>query len=152
MKKISISDINLKNENDDLDDLTKMNYQNEPSILNSIKIRYARSVIYTYLGVALISVNPFQKMKELYSAGQCEKYRNRSKTEKPPYLFAISDNTYSCMIDQNMNQSIIISGESGAGKTMSAKYIMRYLGSIDSGFKTSNLSNIEGKYWQLILF
>ena len=116
-----------------IDDLTALSYLNEPAVLHAIKERYANHNIYTYSGIVLIAANPFAKVDELYSQDMITKYATAgsNKHELEPHLFAIADEAYSKMINENKNQTIVVSGESGAGKTVSAKYIMRYFASIE---------------------
>ncbi|GMM55850.1 myosin 4 [Maudiozyma humilis] len=116
-----------------IDDLTALSYLNEPAVLHAIKERYASHNIYTYSGIVLIAANPFAKVDELYSQEMISKYASAgaNKHELEPHLFAIADEAYSKMINESKNQTIVVSGESGAGKTVSAKYIMRYFASIE---------------------
>ncbi|GAA5810824.1 hypothetical protein MFLAVUS_004251 [Mucor flavus] len=112
------------------DDLTNLSYLNEPSVLNTIKTRYEEKNIYTYSGIVLIATNPFARVP-LYEPEIIQKYSGSRRGDLEPHLFAISEDAYRCMIRDNTNQTIIVSGESGAGKTVSAKYIMRYFATAD---------------------
>lgn len=125
---------------DYLDDLTQMTYLNEPSIVHTLKKRYFQDSIYTYSGLVLIAINPFKNLP-IYDAQVMLSYMGHSSNELEPHLFAIAESAYRCMTRSDpsssyskhaQNQSIIISGESGSGKTESAKYIMRYLASIQT--------------------
>ncbi|KAI8980265.1 P-loop containing nucleoside triphosphate hydrolase protein [Pilobolus umbonatus] len=112
------------------DDLTSLSYLNEPSVLNTIKTRYDERNIYTYSGIVLIATNPFARVP-LYEPEIIQKYSGSRRGDLEPHLFAIAEDAYRCMIRDNKNQTIIVSGESGAGKTVSAKYIMRYFATAD---------------------
>ncbi|KAI7905951.1 P-loop containing nucleoside triphosphate hydrolase protein [Cokeromyces recurvatus] len=112
------------------DDLTNLSYLNEPSVLNSIRTRYMQHLIYTYSGIVLIAVNPFDRVS-LYEPDIIQQYSGKKRGELEPHLFAIAEDAYRCMIREKRNQTIVVSGESGAGKTVSAKYIMRYFATAD---------------------
>ncbi|KAI9264361.1 P-loop containing nucleoside triphosphate hydrolase protein [Phascolomyces articulosus] len=112
------------------DDLTNLSHLNEPSVLHTIKIRYGKRQIYTYSGIVLIATNPFDRVR-LYEPDIIQQYSGRRRGELEPHLFAIAEDAYRCMIREQSNQTIIVSGESGAGKTVSAKYIMRYFATAD---------------------
>ena len=87
-------------------------------------------LLYTYSGIVLIAVNPFDRVA-LYEPDIVQQYSGRRRGELEPHLFAISEDAYRCMIREQTNQTIVVSGESGAGKTVSAKYIMRYFATAD---------------------
>jgi myosin-5 len=106
------------------DDLTTLSYLHEAALLNSVKVRYAQETIYTYSGLVLIAMNPFRRLN-IYTPEIMRQYAGRPRHELEPHLFAIAEEAYRKMIIDKQNQSIIVSGESGAGKTMSAKFVMR---------------------------
>ena len=112
------------------DDLTNLSYLNEPAVLHTILNRYSQRLIYTYSGIVLIAVNPFYALS-LYSPEIIQAYSGKRKGELEPHLFAIAEDAYRCMIRDNKDQTIVVSGESGAGKTVSAKYIMRYFATVE---------------------
>ncbi|RKP37203.1 myosin-2 [Dimargaris cristalligena] len=112
-----------------IDDLTHLSHLHEPAVLHNIRTRYAQHNIYTYSGIVLIAVNPFQRVS-LYSQDIIEAYSGKSRGELEPHLFAIAEDAFQGMLREGRDQTIIVSGESGAGKTVSAKYIMRYLASV----------------------
>jgi myosin-5 len=113
-----------------------------------VRIRYLQEVIYTYSGLVLIAMNPFRKMN-IYTPEIMRQYCGRSRHELEPHLFAIAEESYRRMIDFDQNQSIIVSGESGAGKTQSAKYVMRYFAVVEhltnSESRQTSLSDINEK-------
>lgn len=112
------------------DDLGNLSFINEPSVLYTIRERYSQLSIYTYSGIVLIAVNPFQNVA-LYSQDIVQAYSGRKRGEMQPHLFAIAEDAYRCMLRDRENQTIVVSGESGAGKTVSAKYIMRYFATVE---------------------
>ncbi|EIE80995.1 hypothetical protein G6F46_000788 [Rhizopus delemar] len=120
------------------DDLTNLSYLNEPSVLNTIKTRYMQHLIYTYSGIVLIAVNPFDRVS-LYEPDIVQQYSGKRRGELEPHLFAISEEAYRCMIREQKNQTIVVSGESGAGKTVSAKFIMRYFATADDQESTGKV-------------
>lgn len=113
-----------------IDDLTLLSHLHEPAVLHNVKIRYNQQQIYTYSGIVLIALNPFQSLP-IYTPDIMRAYSGKRRGELEPHLFAIAEEAYRNMLRENRNQSIIVSGESGAGKTQSAKYIMRYFATID---------------------
>lgn len=133
----------MRNQAENVEDLTTLSHLNEPSVLNVIKMRYSQFNIYTYSGIVLIAVNPFQRNDELYSNYRIKRYANTRRGDEEPHLFAIAEEAYRCMINRKQNQSIVVSGESGAGKTVSAKYIMRYFATVDSDENQHDMSEIE---------
>ncbi|KAG5437184.1 hypothetical protein PCANB_001161 [Pneumocystis canis] len=99
-------------------------------LLHTIKMRYSQLQIYTYSGIVLVAMNPFQNIS-LYSNDIVQAYSGKNRGELEPHIFAIAEDSYRCMIRDSMNQTIVVSGESGAGKTVSAKYIMRYFATVE---------------------
>lgn len=115
------------------EDLTSLSYLNEPAVLHAIKQRYSQLNIYTYSGIVLIATNPFDRIDQLYSQDMVQAYAGKNRGEMEPHLFAIAEEAFRLMKTNSQNQTIIVSGESGAGKTVSAKYIMRYFASVEEG-------------------
>lgn len=115
---------------DGVDDLMQLSYLHEPSVLYNLQYRYEEDMIYTKAGPVLVAVNPFKSVK-LYGPDYVEAYRKKSITS--PHVYAIADTAIREMIRDEVNQSIIISGESGAGKTETAKIAMQYLASLGGG-------------------
>ncbi|KDO73638.1 hypothetical protein CISIN_1g0004672mg, partial [Citrus sinensis] len=110
-----------------VDDMTKLTYLNEPGVLYNLERRYALNDIYTYTGSILIAVNPFTKLPHLYNVHMMEQYKGAPFGELSPHVFAVADASYRAMISEHQSQSILVSGESGAGKTETTKLIMQYL-------------------------
>ncbi|XP_054709607.1 unconventional myosin-VI-like [Uloborus diversus] len=111
----------------DVDDNCSLMHLNEATLLNNICLRYNRDQIYTYVANILIAVNPYFEIKNLYSSETISKYQGKSLGVLSPHIFAIGDKAFRDMRALKSSQSIIVSGESGAGKTESTKYILRYL-------------------------
>lgn len=127
------------------EDLTSLSYLNEPAVLHAIKVRYSQLNIYTYSGIVLIATNPFQKVDQLYSQDIVQAYAGKTRGELDPHLFAIAEDAYRCMKRDGENQTIVVSGESGAGKTVSAKYIMRYFASVEEESELEHKVGTEHK-------
>ncbi|VDM38336.1 unnamed protein product [Toxocara canis] len=111
----------------DVDDNCSLMYLNEATLLNNCRQRYLRRQFYTYVANILIAINPYEPISDLYEVEAMETYRGKSIGTLPPHIFAIADNCYRDMLRLHQSQSIIVSGESGAGKTESQKQILRYL-------------------------
>lgn len=111
----------------DVEDNCALMYLNEATLLNNIRTRYFKDRIYTYVANILIAVNPYYEVKDLYSPRTIKAYQGKSLGETPPHVFAIADKSFRDMKVLKQSQSIIVSGESGAGKTESTKYLLRYL-------------------------
>ncbi|KAJ3670273.1 hypothetical protein LUZ60_010597 [Juncus effusus] len=109
---------------DGVDDLIQLSYLNEPSVLHNLRFRFLRDLIYTKAGPILVAMNPFKPVP-LYGNNFISAYRE--KLMDAPHVYAIADSAFNEMMLDGINQSIIISGESGAGKTETAKIAMQYL-------------------------
>lgn len=114
-------------DNKDVDDNCALMYLNEATLLNNVRLRYMKDSIYTYVASILIALNPYREMPALYSSQTIKSYMGKSLGVMPPHVFAIADKAYRDMRVAKTSQSIIVSGESGAGKTESTKYILKYL-------------------------
>ncbi|XP_076340822.1 unconventional myosin-VIIa ck isoform X2 [Tachypleus tridentatus] len=112
-----------------VEDMISLGDLHEAGILRNLLIRYNENLIYTYTGSILVAVNPYQILP-IYTAEQIKLYKDRKIGELPPHIFAIGDNSYHSMKRYQQDQCIIISGESGAGKTESTKLILQYLAAI----------------------
>lgn len=111
----------------DVEDNCELMFLNEATLLNNILTRYKKNKIYTYVANILLAVNPYEDIADLYSSNTIKKYQGKSLGELPPHVFAIADKAFRDMKSLKQSQSIIVSGESGAGKTESTKYILKYL-------------------------
>ncbi|KAG5533006.1 hypothetical protein RHGRI_027295 [Rhododendron griersonianum] len=110
-----------------VDDMTKLSYLHEPGVLQNLKSRYELNEIYTYTGNILIAINPFQRLPHLYDAHMMQQYKGAPFGELSPHVFAVADVAYRAMINEGKSNSILVSGESGAGKTETTKMLMQYL-------------------------
>uniref|UniRef100_A0A1J3EUI7 Myosin-2 n=1 Tax=Noccaea caerulescens TaxID=107243 RepID=A0A1J3EUI7_NOCCA len=113
-----------------VEDLIQLSYLNEPSVLYNLRVRYSQDVIYSKAGPVLIAVNPFKNV-EIYGNDFISAYQK--KAVDAPHVYAVADAAYDEMMREEKNQSIIISGESGAGKTETAKFAMQYLAALGGG-------------------
>uniref|UniRef100_A0A0E0EXD4 Myosin motor domain-containing protein n=1 Tax=Oryza meridionalis TaxID=40149 RepID=A0A0E0EXD4_9ORYZ len=155
-----------------VDDMTKLVYLHEPGVLCNLARRYGFNEIYnstgkpsvpgallcpiakiasfisfsekgaTYTGRILIAVNPFAKLPHLYDMHMMEQYRGVQFGELSPHVFAVTDASYRAMVSEDRSQSILVSGESGAGKTETTKLIMRYLTFV-GGRSTGDIRSVE---------
>ncbi|XP_031425450.1 unconventional myosin-Va isoform X2 [Clupea harengus] len=123
-------------------DLTALSYLHEPAILHNLKVRFIDSkLIYTYCGIVLVAINPYESLP-IYGSDIINAYSGQNMGDMDPHIFAVGEEAYKQMARDERNQSIIVSGESGAGKTVSAKYAMRYFATV-SGSASEN--NVEEK-------
>uniref|UniRef100_A0A3B4EIH4 Osteoclast-stimulating factor 1 n=1 Tax=Pygocentrus nattereri TaxID=42514 RepID=A0A3B4EIH4_PYGNA len=149
-----------------VDDMVLLSKINEEAITDNLKKRYMDDYIFTYIGAVLISVNPFKQLP-YFTDREVELYQGAAQYENPPHIYALADNMYRNMMIDAENQCVIISGESGAGKTVAAKYIMSYVSKVSGGgpkvqgCKTlllfyisllanfSSVSRFHGKYFEI---
>ncbi|XP_076890093.1 myosin-1-like, partial [Bidens hawaiensis] len=115
---------------DGIDDLIQLSYLSEPSVLYNLQYRYDRDMIYSKAGPVLVAINPFKTIP-LYGDDYIEAYKRRKIDS--PHVYAIADSAIREMIRDEVNQAIVISGESGAGKTETAKIAMQYLAAVRGG-------------------
>uniref|UniRef100_A0A8C1V335 Unconventional myosin-VI n=1 Tax=Cyprinus carpio TaxID=7962 RepID=A0A8C1V335_CYPCA len=113
--------------NKHVEDNCSLMYLNEATLLNNVRVRYSKDKIYTFVANILIAVNPYFEISKLYSPESIKQYQGRSLGTLPPHVYAIADKAYRDMKVLKMSQSIIVSGESGAGKTENTKFVLRYL-------------------------
>uniref|UniRef100_A0A667ZA00 Myosin motor domain-containing protein n=1 Tax=Myripristis murdjan TaxID=586833 RepID=A0A667ZA00_9TELE len=114
---------------DKIEDMAMMTHLNEPAVLYNLKERFASWMIYTYSGLFCVVVNPY-KWLPVYDAVVVQAYRGKKRIEAPPHIFSISDNAYQFMLTDRENQSVLITGESGAGKTVNTKRVIQYFATI----------------------
>ncbi|XP_063701487.1 myosin heavy chain, non-muscle isoform X1 [Culicoides brevitarsis] len=111
---------------DKVEDMAELTCLNEASVLHNIKDRYYSGLIYTYSGLFCVVVNPYKKLP-IYTEKIMERYKGIKRHEVPPHVFAITDNAYRSMLQDREDQSILCTGESGAGKTENTKKVIQYL-------------------------
>uniref|UniRef100_A0A3P8WZD5 Myosin-7 n=1 Tax=Cynoglossus semilaevis TaxID=244447 RepID=A0A3P8WZD5_CYNSE len=135
-KTVTVKDVQILQQNppkfDKIEDMAMLTFLHEPAVLFNLKERYAAWMIYTYSGLFCVTVNPY-KFLPVYNQEVVVAYRGKKRSEAPPHIFSISDNAYQYMLSDRENQSILITGESGAGKTVNTKRVIQYFASIAAG-------------------
>uniref|UniRef100_A0A8C4GIB0 Myosin-7 n=1 Tax=Dicentrarchus labrax TaxID=13489 RepID=A0A8C4GIB0_DICLA len=135
-KTVTVKDSQILQQNppkfDKIEDMAMLTFLHEPAVLFNLKERYAAWMIYTYSGLFCVTVNPY-KWLPVYNQEVVVAYRGKKRSEAPPHIFSISDNAYQYMLADRENQSILITGESGAGKTVNTKRVIQYFASIAAG-------------------
>ncbi|KAM9354615.1 myosin-6 [Pholidichthys leucotaenia] len=152
---VTVKESNIHPQNppkfDKIEDMAMFTFLNEPAVLFNLKDRYAAWMIYTYSGLFCVTVNPY-KWLPVYDAEVVAAYRGKKRSEAPPHIFSISDNAYQYMLTDRENQSILITGESGAGKTVNTKRVIQYFASIaavgSGGKKDSSKGTLEDQIIQ----
>ncbi|XP_054869106.1 myosin-7B-like isoform X1 [Amphiprion ocellaris] len=110
---------------DMMEDMAMLTHLNEASVLFNLRRRYSMWMIYTYSGLFCVTVNPY-KWLPVYSAEVVTAYKGRRRTDMPPHIYAVADNAYTDLLQNRENQSMLITGESGAGKTVNTKRVIQY--------------------------
>ncbi|KAL8163111.1 UNVERIFIED_CONTAM: Myosin-3, partial [Gekko kuhli] len=130
---------------DRIEDMAMLTHLHEPAVLYNLKDRYSSWMIYTYSGLFCVTVNPY-KWLPVYNPEVVTAYRGKKRQEAPPHIFSISDNAYQFMLTDRENQSILITGESGAGKTVNTKRVIQYFATIaaEGSKKKESQSKIKG--------
>ncbi|XP_072297032.1 myosin-7-like isoform X1 [Eucyclogobius newberryi] len=132
-KTVTVKDCDVHPQNppkfDKIEDMAMFTFLHEPAVLFNLKERYAAWMIYTYSGLFCVTINPY-KWLPVYNQEVVGAYRGKKRSEAPPHIFSISDNAYQYMLTDRENQSILITGESGAGKTVNTKRVIQYFASI----------------------
>ncbi|NWZ82280.1 MYH1B protein, partial [Poecile atricapillus] len=132
---------------DKIEDMAMMTHLHEPAVLYNLKERYAAWMIYTYSGLFCVTVNPY-KWLPVYNPEVVLAYRGKKRQEAPPHIFSISDNAYQFMLTDRENQSILITGESGAGKTVNTKRVIQYFATIAASGDKKKEEQTSGKMQQ----
>lgn len=112
-----------------IEDMANLTYLNEASVLYNLKSRYCSGLIYTYSGLFCVAINPYRRLP-IYTMQVVNKFKGKRRNEMPPHLFSIADNAYHNMLQDRENQSMLITGESGAGKTENTKKVISYFASV----------------------
>lgn len=116
---------------DKVEDMAELTCLNEASVLNNLKGRYYSNLIYTYSGLFCVVINPYQRLP-IYSERLVELYKGKKRNDLPPHVFAVTDSAYRSMLQEREDQSILCTGESGAGKTENTKKVIQYLAHVAS--------------------
>uniref|UniRef100_UPI00358F7427 myosin-7-like isoform X2 n=1 Tax=Myxine glutinosa TaxID=7769 RepID=UPI00358F7427 len=114
---------------DKIEDMAMLTHLNEASVLSNLRTRYSSWMIYTYSGLFCVTVNPY-KWLPVYNTEVIAAYKGKRRSEAPPHVFSISDNAYHDMLRNRDNQSMLITGESGAGKTVNTKRVIQYFATV----------------------
>ncbi|XP_062387896.1 myosin-9 isoform X2 [Sardina pilchardus] len=118
-----------------VEDMAELTCLNEASVLHNLKERYYSGLIYTYSGLFCVVINPYKNLP-IYSEEIIEMYKGKKRHEMPPHIYAITDTAYRSMMQDREDQSILCTGESGAGKTENTKKVIQYLAHVASSHKT----------------
>ncbi|XP_053645273.1 myosin heavy chain, muscle-like [Cherax quadricarinatus] len=132
------------------EDMSNLTYLNDASVLYNLKTRYVAKLIYTYSGLFCIAVNPYKRYP-IYTNRVVKIYQGKRRNEVPPHIFAISDGAYMAMLQLGENQSMLITGESGAGKTENTKKVLSYFANVGATTKkkeTEKKQNLEDQIIQ----
>ncbi|XP_065090265.1 myosin heavy chain, muscle isoform X26 [Ochlerotatus camptorhynchus] len=133
MKKDLVSQVNPP-KFEKVEDMADLTYLNEAAVLHNLRQRYFCKLIYTYSGLFCVVINPYKRWP-LYTLRVAKMYRGKRRNEVPPHLFAVSDGAYVNMLTNHENQSMLITGESGAGKTENTKKVIAYFATIGASSK-----------------
>ncbi|XP_016078195.1 PREDICTED: myosin-9 [Miniopterus natalensis] len=118
-----------------VEDMAELTCLNEASVLHNLKERYYSGLIYTYSGLFCVVINPYKNLP-IYSEEIVEMYKGKKRHEMPPHIYAITDSAYRSMMQDREDQSILCTGESGAGKTENTKKVIQYLAHVASSHKS----------------
>ncbi|GBP36662.1 Myosin heavy chain, muscle [Eumeta japonica] len=132
------------------EDMSNLTYLNDASVLYNLKQRYYHKLIYTYSGLFCVAINPYKRFP-VYTNRCAKLYRGKRRSEVPPHIFAISDGAYVNMLTNHENQSMLITGESGAGKTENTKKVIAYFATVGASQKkddTQKKGNLEDQVVQ----
>ncbi|XP_015512947.1 myosin heavy chain, muscle isoform X25 [Neodiprion pinetum] len=122
------------------EDMADLTFLNEASVLHNLKQRYYNKMIYTYSGLFCVAINPYKRYP-VYTQRCAKLYRGKRRSEVPPHIFAISDGAYVNMLTNSENQSMLITGESGAGKTENTKKVIAYFATVGASTKKEDNPN-----------
>ncbi|KAG8883338.1 hypothetical protein FRB97_006763 [Tulasnella sp. 331] len=125
---------------DRVDDIADLTFLNEASVVHNLRLRYGSGAIYTYSGLFLVAINPYTHLP-LYTDAVVAQYRGKRRDENPPHIFSIAERAWVNMQEERENQSILITGESGAGKTENTKKVIQYLAAIASDAGSALISH-----------
>uniref|UniRef100_A0A8C1XGI7 Myosin-9 n=1 Tax=Cyprinus carpio TaxID=7962 RepID=A0A8C1XGI7_CYPCA len=135
-----------------VEDMAELTCLNEASVLHNLKERYYSGLIYTYSGLFCVVINPYKNLP-IYSEEIVDMYKGKKRHEMPPHIYAITDTAYRSMMQDREDQSILCTGESGAGKTENTKKVIQYLAHVASSHKTKKdqVSSSQGELEKQLL-
>nr|ALX00019.1 non-muscle myosin heavy chain 9 [Homo sapiens] len=133
-----------------VEDMAELTCLNEASVLHNLKERYYSGLIYTYSGLFCVVINPYKNLP-IYSEEIVEMYKGKKRHEMPPHIYAIADTAYRSMLQDREDQSILCTGESGAGKTENTKKVIQYLAVVASSHKGKKDTSITGELEKQLL-
>ncbi|KAJ3239347.1 Unconventional myosin-Ie [Chytriomyces hyalinus] len=131
-----------------IEDMVLLTKVTDDQITDNLKKRINADLMFTYIGPTLVAVNPYKKLP-YFSEKEIEQYNGSAAYEHPPHIYALADKMFQSMITDEENQCVIISGESGAGKTECAKLIMNYIAAVSS--RGGSSANVVDNIKQVIL-
>ncbi|XP_037545903.1 myosin-9 isoform X1 [Nematolebias whitei] len=138
-KKVKVSKDDIQKMNppkfSKVEDMAELTCLNEASVLHNLKERYYSGLIYTYSGLFCVVINPYKNLP-IYSEDIVDMYKGKKRHEMPPHIYAVTDTAYRSMMQDREDQSILCTGESGAGKTENTKKVIQYLAHVASSFKS----------------
>ncbi|XP_068184845.1 myosin-7-like isoform X2 [Antennarius striatus] len=132
------------------EDLSMLTQLNEASVLFNLKRRYSMWLIYTYSGLFCVTINPY-KWLPIYTKDVAATYKGRRHSETPPHIYSIADHAYADMLQNRENQSMLITGESGAGKTVNTKRVIQYFATVAAMGETVKRQSTKGSLEDQIL-
>ncbi|KAI1972079.1 class II myosin [Ophidiomyces ophidiicola] len=146
-REISVDNVDKVNpaKFDKADDMAELTHLNEASVVHNLHSRYQSDLIYTYSGLFLVTVNPYCPLP-IYSNEYIKLYKGQSREDTKPHIFAMADLAFRNLVEEGKNQSILVTGESGAGKTENTKKVIQYLAAVaasDARTSSKQLSNLS---------
>jgi len=128
--------------NESIANMIELRDLNEASILQNLRLRFSRNEIYTYVGTILVAVNPF-KLLPLYTAEMLEQYKEQGHRNSPPHVYSIADAAYGGLTANQKDQSCIVSGESGSGKTETTKIFLQYIAEVSGATISKDKNSVS---------
>uniref|UniRef100_A0AC34GQZ5 Myosin motor domain-containing protein n=1 Tax=Panagrolaimus sp. ES5 TaxID=591445 RepID=A0AC34GQZ5_9BILA len=133
------------------EDMSNLTFLNDASVLHNLRSRYGAMLIYTYSGLFCVVINPYKRLP-IYTDSVARMFMGKRRTEMPPHLFAVSDEAYRNMLQNRENQSMLITGESGAGKTENTKKVIAYFAAVGASQKEAKTGEkvvtLEGLFFK----
>ncbi|KAJ5397554.1 Myosin tail [Penicillium cosmopolitanum] len=137
---------------DKADDMAELTHLNEASVVHNLHTRYQSDLIYTYSGLFLVTINPYCPLP-IYTNEYIKMFKGRGREETRPHIFAMADEAFRNLVEEGENQSILVTGESGAGKTENTKKVIQYLAAVatsDTPYGRSGTKNLTNLSQQIL--